>query len=50
MRQKQAVLALCAGILCGIALVLHPNSHPTELMNGIDGSLVVCFHSLLHTD
>ena len=39
-----ATLALVAGAICGVALVLNAADRRTELMNGIDGSLAVSSH------
>ena len=40
-RGAAAALALVAGALCGIALVWGTAARRAELLNGIDGSLVV---------
>lgn len=40
-RGAAAVLALVAGAVCGIALVLSTATRRAELVDGIDGSLVV---------
>ena len=40
-RGAAAVLALVAGAVCGIALVLNTATRRAELVDGIDGSLVV---------
>ena len=40
-RQAPALLLLVAGVTCGIALALVSVQRHVELLNGIDGSLVV---------